>query len=110
MMPHFTSMVIVGVGEERRTAHRTGPLSGRIGWRHELWLDISGRAKRCVIKGRQVFLHGTAGRCRVARLVPIRTGDRTLLVGVGRYQAGLDDTLEHLAEDAAVAEPLIAGA
>ena len=113
------------VGEERRTAHRPRPLSSGIGRRYELRVDLGGSAKCRVVKGGQIFLHGAAGGRGITRLAPFRARDRPLLVGVRHNQAGidceavaadqacrqarLDDTLEHMAEEIAIAEPLVAG-
>src|SRR6516165_4025652 len=49
--------VIVGVSEECRTLVSSGPLSCRIGWRHELRDDIACVAPGCVVECRQILLH-----------------------------------------------------
>src|SRR5215470_9910682 len=117
--------IVVGVSEERRTAHRARPLSSGIGRRDELRSDIGGGAKRVVIEGGKILLHGAARGRGITRLAPLRARDRTLLVGVRRYQARidrepfaahqacpqarLDDPLEHAPENPAVAKPFVTG-
>ena len=47
-------------------------------------------AERRVIERCQILLHCPARRCRIAILVPVFTGARPLLVGVGDNQTGID--------------------
>src|SRR6516165_5410578 len=53
--------IIVRVGEERWSAHRAGPLRGWIGRRDKFRRRLAGRAKRRILKGCQILLHGAAG-------------------------------------------------
>jgi len=78
-----------------------------------------------IVEGRQIFLHGAAAALRIARLVPLRARDRSLLVGVRRNQAridrkpftanqvggnaGLNNALKHPPECIALPEPLMTG-
>jgi hypothetical protein len=116
--------IVIGVGEKRRSAHRPRPLGGRIRRRNELRRDLARRTKGRVIEGRQILLHRAACVFGSTLLVPLRSRNRTLLVGIRRDQAGIDREpfaadqpcrdagLNHVLEDAAenvtVAEPLIA--
>ena len=76
--------VVVGVGEKSRSAHRPRPLRGRIRRRDELRRDVARRAKGGIIEGCQTFLHRPACIFAGALLVPLRSGDRTLLIGIRR--------------------------
>src|SRR5215471_4208501 len=117
--------IIVRIGEERWPAHRTGPLCGWIGRRDKLRRYLACRPKRRIVEGRQILLHGAAGALRIARLVPLRARDRSLLVGVRRDQAridrepftanqvgcnaGLNNALKHPPKCIASPEPLMTG-
>src|SRR6516225_2572113 len=117
--------IIVRVGEERWPAHRAGPLRGWIGRRDKFRRRLACRAKRRIVQSCQILLHGAAGAMRIARLVPLRSGDRSLLVGVRHDQAridcepftadqsgrntGLNDTLKYLPKHITLAEPLMTG-
>src|SRR6516165_6282531 len=118
--------IVVGIGEKRWPAHCSRPLRGRIRWRDELRRDLARCTKGRVIKGRKIFPHRAACVFSSTLLVPLRSRDRTLFVGVGRNQAGIDrkplatdkpcrnarfdNMLEDTAENLTVAEPLIARA
>src|ERR1700680_4838558 len=117
--------IVVGISEECRSLVSPGPLGCRIGWRDELRHDVAGRAPCRVVEGRQILLHRAAGALRIAVLVPVRTGDRALLVGVSLDQARidskpfatnqigrdarLDDPLEYPTENIPLTEALVAG-
>ena len=68
-------MDIVGVGEERRSAHRARPLGGWIGRRHELRSDATGCPEGRVVEGGEILLCGPARRLRVKLFAPLRPGD-----------------------------------
>src|SRR5215470_7535992 len=124
-MAHI-DQVVVGIREEGRPFERTCPLSGWVGRRDELRLDLGRRAKGRVVQRGHVLLHRPAGRSRIELLLPLYAWDRTLTVGVGFDQARIDgetlaanqadldarshDALEDAPEDIALAEALIAGA
>src|SRR5262245_46109642 len=82
--------IIVGISEEGWSAHRAGPLGGWIGRRHKLRRDVARRTEGSVVEGRQILPHGPARDLGITRLLPLRPGDRALLVGVGRNQACID--------------------
>src|SRR6202165_97371 len=117
--------IVVGVRKECRSLVSSGPLGRGIGRRDELRDNLAGGAPRRVVEGRQILFHRAAGALRIAILVPVRTGDRALLIGVGRNQArincktfaanqtgcdaSLDDALEHAAKNLSLTEALVAG-
>jgi len=95
------------------------PLCGRIRRRDELRRDVRGGTKGRVVQRRQIFPNRA---CCSSVIVgrPLVAGDGALLVGIGRDQAGidgktltanqafrhaaLDDALEQMAQDVAIAE------
>src|SRR6202035_682937 len=99
---------------------------GRIGWRDKLRRDVTGHAIGRIVERRQVLLDRAPRPHRINILVPLRTRDRAMLVGVGLDQARINskafttdqagrnacpnDTLENAPEDGAVAKALVAGA
>src|SRR5262245_61141832 len=117
--------IVVGVGEKRRSSHRTGPLGSRVGRRYELRRHLAGSTEGRVIEGCQVLLHGAPLSLWITRLLAIRAVDRTLLAGVSYNQARIDrkpftpdypsrntclnNPLEDATEDVAVTEAFVAG-
>src|SRR5258707_6367180 len=117
--------IIIGICEKCWSPHRAGPLGGRIGRRDELRSYFGGSAESRVVEACHILLHRSACGLRIALLDPLRAWDRPLLVAVLRDQARIDrkllttyqsrrntrfnDTLKDPAENAVVAEPLIAG-
>jgi hypothetical protein len=100
MTPHrYIDQIVVGVGKECRPLVSPGPLSRRVGRRHELRLDLGRCAESRLIEGCQIVLHRPAGGFAIALLVPLLARDRALTVGVGLDQAGIDS--ESLATDQA---------
>src|SRR5262249_55116841 len=99
-------------------------IAPRVGWRHELRPDLGRRTEGSIVECGKVFPHGAAGCRWVAFRAPLAARNRTLLVGIGhdqagvdrkslgadkiRRNAGLDDALEHTSENVTVAEPLVA--
>src|ERR1700693_792556 len=77
----YVNEVMVGVSEERRSAHRSRPLRRRIGRRDKFWRHFARRTKSGIIKGRQMLLHGAARGLASMRLLPFSSRDRALLVG-----------------------------
>jgi hypothetical protein len=96
--------VVGGIGEERvalvgvRRANDSldhlpallTPLRRRIGRRDELGPDLTGHTERGIIQGRQILTHGMPGiLAEIVDVVAI-AWNRTLLVGIGGDQAGID--------------------
>jgi hypothetical protein len=82
--------IIGGVGEERVALVSTGPLRRRIGWRDELGLDRAGCTESGGVQGCQILTHGMPGiLAEIVDVVAI-AWNRTLLVGIGSDQAGID--------------------
>src|SRR4029453_12132434 len=69
---------------------RSRPLRRGIGARDEFRLDLAGGAPCGVVERVEIFLHRTARRGERWPIHGLRAGNRTLLVGVGRNQAGVD--------------------
>src|SRR5258705_11751709 len=75
------------------SAHRAGPLGGRIGRRDELRRYLGGSAESRVVEGCHVLLHSSACGLSIALLDPLRAWDRPLLVGGRRDQARINRKL-----------------
>src|SRR3990170_3657704 len=116
--------IVVGIGEECRTAQRAGPLRRRIGRRDELRHDIGSSAPGGVIECRQVFPDRSRGSLRIPLGVPIQSRNRALAVGIRLDEAGVDrktlaayqtlsdaalhHRLEQMAENVALPETTVA--
>src|SRR6266542_967061 len=72
--------IVVGISEKGRSAHRTGPLGGRIRRRDELRPDFARRTKRGVIEGCEILPYRAACDFSGTVLVPLRSRDRALLI------------------------------
>lgn len=122
MTPWVRIDQVVGrIGEEGVAFVGTGPLSSRVGRRDELRRHWRGSPESRIIKNSQIFLHGAPS---VFFGFPFGSRYRTLLVGIGCNQAGIDRKsfrahqslrkaalhhyLEHMSQDIALPEPAMA--
>jgi len=82
--------IVIGIGEEGRSPHRTCPLCSGIGWRHKFRRDLAGRTECRVIECGQIFLYGPDRSFRIAIAVPVLARDRPLLVCVRHDQTRIN--------------------
>ena len=81
---------IIGVGEEGASLVGARPLGRRIGSRDEFRRHRRGCSKRCVIERGKALLRGAGHGFPNLLGLPFAAWNRSLLVGVGRNQAGVN--------------------
>lgn len=82
--------IVGGIGEEGLALQGSGPLRRRIGAGDELRLGLAGRAPGGLVERVEILAHRAAGPGEIVPVDRLGGFGRTLLVGIGLDQAGID--------------------